>query len=377
MMKSTSVSIIAALTFLAIQPAARADVTVEQTIDVTAPGALSLAAMEGKSRTAIAGDKARTDNDLKFKSSLMQRFGGDAGQSTEIVRLDEGLIYHVNHKEREYQATTFDAVKAQTEQAVEQLEQANAGGETGAPGGQTDLPVSEDQCEWSETSVDVKRTGERLRIAGIETEQTLVTATRTCRDRETGKACDLTWSMENWLAPDVPGSAESIEFWQAYASKLGFEDLVSNPGTPGMAALFSQYEGGWEEIEKSADELQGYPLRSVMTLDIGGAECTTSTGEPLTADAVFGDMQDAIGESAAEGVGETVGGSVGGALAKGLFGAFGKKKEKPETAAPAAVATGSVTLFKVVTETTSIDTAVVPATQFAVPEGYAEVSASP
>jgi hypothetical protein len=361
------------LALLAAQPAA-ADVTIEQTLDVTAPGALSLAAMEGKSRTAIAGDKSRTDNDLKFKSGLMQRFGGDAGQSTEIVRLDEGLIYHVNHKEREYQTTTFDAMKAQTEQAVEQLEQSGGGTDAGDPGAQTELPVSEDQCEWSETVVDVDRTGERQRIAGIEAEQTRVTATRTCRDRETGKACDLTWTMENWLAPDVPGSAETTEFWQAYASKLGLEDLVGNPGTPGMAALFSQYEAGWDEIEASADELEGYPLRTVMALDIGGEECTTSAGEPLSADAVFGD---AMGDAAAQGVGESVGGSVGGALAKGLLGAFGKKKEKPEAAPPESAATGSVTLFKVVTETTSIDTASVPDTQFAVPEGYTPVSVSP
>ncbi len=373
-MKTMSVSTIPALVLLAGQPVAFADVTVEQTLDVTAPGALSLAAMEGKFRTSIAGGKSRTDNDLRFKSGLMQRFGGDAGQSTDIVRLDDGVIYHVNHKERQYQATTFDAVKAQTEQAVEQLEQSGEGGDAGAPGGQTDLPVSEDQCEWSETTVDVNRSGERRRIAGIEAEQTRVTATRTCRDRETGKACDLTWSMENWLAPDVPGSAETIEFWQAYASKLGYGDLPGNPGMPGMAALFSQYEAGWDEIEQNADELEGYPLRTVMALDIGGDECTTSSGEPLSADAVFGD---AVQDAAAESVGETVGGSMGGALAKGLLGAFGKKKEQPESAPADSAATGSVTLFKVVTETTSIDTAAVPDAQFAVPEGYTEADASP
>jgi hypothetical protein len=372
-MKSNYLSIGTTLVLLAMQPAA-ADVTIEQTLDITAPGALSLAAMEGKTRTAIAGDKSRTDNDLKFKSGLMQRFGGEAGQSTEIVRLDEGLIYHVNHKERNYQATSFDALKAQTEQAIEQLEQSGGGSDTGAPGGQTELPVSEDQCEWSETVVDVDRSGERRRIAGIEAEQTRVTATRTCRDRETGKACDLKWTMENWLAPDVPGSAETTEFWQAYASKLGLQDAVGNPGTPGMAALFSQYEAGWDEIEANADELEGYPLRTVMALDIGGDECTTSTGEPLSTDAVFGDaMQDA----AAQGVGESVGGSVGGALAKGLLGAFGKKKQQPEPASADSAGTGSVTLFKVVTETTSIDTESVPDKQFAVPAGYTEASVSP
>lgn len=379
-----------ALSSLAAAAPLSADVTIEQTLDVTAPGALSLAAMEGKTTTAISGGRSRTDNDLQFKSSVMRTFGGDIGQSSEIVRLDDELIYSLNHKERQYTRTTFEALRAQMAQAIEQIEQSQAGaGEGGGEGagdgsdpdtagGSTDLPVDEQSCEWSESSVNVDRTGQRASIAGMEAEQTRIVATQTCRDPETGKACDLTWTLDNWLAPDVPGGAEAIEFWQSYAQKLGYEDLASNPGLPAMAALFSQYEAGWEEIEKQSDDMQGYPLRTVMSLAIGGKECTTDSGEPLSYESVYGEsMQQAMGETAAQSVGESVGGSIGGAVAKGLFGAFGKKKKEPEAAPAQDAPVGSITLFKVVSETSSIDTGSVPGDRFDVPAGYTEVAAQP
>lgn len=388
-MKYVSYHAVLAVLPLSLSVPASADVTIKQTLDVTAPGALSLAAMEGQTTTAIANDRSRTDNDLHFKSSIMQRFGGDLGQTSEIVRLDREVIIQLDHKERQFEETTFAQMKAQLVQAMEGLEQSqpDAGAEgsdsdagtegTDGAAGSTDLPVDEQSCEWSDTRVDVQRTGNRQSIGGVEAEETRVVATQTCRDVETGKACDLTWTLDNWLAPDVPGGGEALGFWQAYAQKLGYDDLARNPRTPGMAALFSQYQAGWDEIDKHADELQGYPLRTVMSLAIGGEECTTDTGEPLSYDAVFGEsMEQALGESAAAGLGESVGGSIGGAVAKSLFGALGKKKDpKPE---PASAGTaGSITLFRVRMETTAIDTAAVPADRFVVPAGYSEVATTP
>ena len=135
-----------------------------------------------------------------------------------------------------------------------------------------------------------------------------------------------------------------------------------------MTKLFSMYSQGWDEIEEQSGELQGYPVKTIMQLEIGGDECTTAEGEPISYENVFGDaMADAAGDAAAQGVGEAAGGAVGGAIAKGLFSAFGKKKKAEPVAEPV---TSSVRMFRFVSETTKIKTKTVPGDRFEIPTGF-------
>jgi hypothetical protein len=351
---------------------AAADVRIEQKMDVDAPGALSLMAMEGTVTTAISGGKARTDNDLAFKSGMMRAFGGDAGKTSEIIRLDEDRVISIDHSSESYTETTFEAMRAQMEQAMSEAEDAMAArNEPGAPS--TTMPVAEESCEWGETGINVEATGKKERIAGQSAENTIVTATRTCRDPETGNACDIVWKMDTWLSESVPGSGEANQFWQAYAEKMGFEEMVGRVSSGSMMTLFSQYEDGWSEIQKYADELTGYPLRTIMAVQIGGDDCTMPDGQAISYEAMYGDaVSEAMSQSAAESIGEAAGGAFGGEIAKGLLGAFGKKKKKepePEKQAPSANP-GYVTLFEVRTETTAIDTGDIAAREFEIPEGY-------
>jgi len=353
---------------LGLSALASADVTIEQKFNVDAGGALSMAAMDGTTVTAIATDKSRTDSDLKFKSGMMQTFAGGVGKTTTIVRLDEERIINVNYEKKRYSETTFAAMRAQTEQAMQQLEETRASQEEGQPGG-TDLPVTEDNCEWSEAAVETVQGGNE-KIAGMKAQQTITTATQTCLDAETGKSCDLTWTMEQWIAPKAPGGDEALAFWQSYAEKLGLKETFNQERMPSMMQLFSQYGQGWDEIEEQTGAAEGYPVKTAMQLEIGGEECTMADGQPLSAQGVFGDsMTNAAGGAAAEGVGSAAGGAVGGIVAKGLFKAFGKKKEQ-EPEPMEQPATGSVRLFRFESETTKIKTKKVSDKKFEIPNGF-------
>jgi hypothetical protein len=369
MSKKNCIPHITFLLSLGLLVPAFADVTVEQKLRVDAAGALSMAAMEGTTVTAIVARNARTDNDLKFKSALVRTFAGGAGKTSSIIRLDEERIIDLDHKKKRYTDTTFAEMRAQTQEAMQQMAEASATTSPGEPGG-TALPVTEENCEWSEPVLKVTRSGEQKEIAGLAAQQSAITATQTCRDPETGKACDLIWTLEQWLAPEAPGGEEMRAFWTGYAQKLGFDELAGQPGMPAMTQLFSQYRQGWEEIEEQMGGLAGYPVKTVMHLDIGGDECTTPEGQPISNQTVFGEaVAEAAGGAAAESVGGAAGGVIGGAIAKGLFKTFGKKK-KAEEVAVAEPVTGTVQLFRVESETTRIATDAVSADRFEIPGGY-------
>lgn len=346
-----------------------ADVTIEQKITVDAAGGLSMAAMQGTTITRIAADKARTDSNLEFKSGMMRSFAGGAGKTTSIIRLDEERIINIDHKHKRYTEMTFAEMRKRSEEALQQLEEMREVGDADQAN-TTDLPVAEQDCQWSDATVTVDRNGERQKIARQKAEKMVITATQSCSDPETGKVCELTWTLEQWLAPKAPGGDEVQAFWQRYAEKLGLGELTGQANVTGMSQLFSHYEQGWEEIRDKAGEAEGYSVKTVMQLEIGGAECTTAEGQPISNASVFGDaMTEAAGSAAAESAGDAVGGAIGGAIAKGLFGAFGKKK-KPKQAVTAEPPTGSVRLFHIVTETTAIKSKKVPADQFEVPAGF-------
>jgi len=354
----------AGLTSLAV-----ADVTIEQNLKVDAGGGLSMAAMSGTTVTSIVADRSRTDNDLKFKSKIMQTFGGGLGKNTSIVRLDEERVLTVNYEKKRYTETTFAEMRTKAEQALQQMEEMREP-EDEQQTASTELPVTEQNCEWADSTLEIMQSGERQKIAGLKAERSIFKATQTCRDPETGKSCDLTWSLELWLAAKAPGADEVQAFWRRYAEKLGLEEMVGQAGTPSMTMLLSQYGQGWEEIEEQSGKLQGYPVKTIMQLEIGGEECTTPEGQPLSYENVFGDaMADAASDAAAEGVGEAVGGSVGGAVAKSLFGAFGKKKKAKPVATAEPVA-GTVRLFRFESETTKIATKSVSDDRFDIPAGF-------
>jgi hypothetical protein len=148
--------------------------------------------------------------------------------------------------------------------------------------------------------------------------------------------------------------------------------------------------------------MDGYPVKTVMSMDIGGENCTTASGEPIAMDDVWEDAAmagveaagssaayhagAAAGRAAAESVGGGVAGSIAGSalgsasreLASGMFKKFGKKKKEPE---PQPEAQGSdpantmVRLFTVTTELTGVDDDDIDPSRFEVPAGWEQVAA--
>jgi hypothetical protein len=359
----------------------------------------SLLAMQGTTTRSLSADKSRTDSNLQFKSKLLNTFAGRSGPTSQIVRLDKGLMWEVQPKDKTYTERTFADARAAMEKAMQQMEAASQQAQAQQP--QQQLPIDAAESECSSPVVEAKVTGETATIAGNETKRAMVSLKQTCKDLKTMKSCDMVFSIDEWLAAQAPGMDESRAFAQNYAKQMGLDASGLQAMQSRMQNAFSQYKGTWTELMQKAGTFQGYPLKSAMQITMGGPQCTTDDGTqvasaPGFADAVQAGIDAGVGTAAGEvasaatqaAIGKAGGGAAGavaGSAVGGFASKFGssmmsklhkKDAEQPKTEAAAAPTdAGMIRLFRLQTETTAIRGDAIPASTFDVPAGYKKIAA--
>jgi hypothetical protein len=380
--------------------AARADVVIEETMNTDGVAGFSMLAMQGTTTRSLTADKSRTESNLQFKSKLLNTFAGKSGPTSQIVRLDKGVMWDVQSKDKTYTERTFADARAQMEKAMQQMEAASQQAQAQQPQQQLPIDAAESQC--SAPVVEAKQTGEQATIAGHETKRATVSLKQTCTDPKTKKACDMVFSIDEWLAAEAPGMAESKAFAQNYAKQMGLDASSIQAMQSRMQNAFSQYKGTWTELMSKASTFQGYPLKSSMQITMGGPQCTTDDGTqvaqaPGFADAVQAGIDAGVSTAAGEAASAATqaaigkaGGGAAGAVAGSAVGGFASKfgssmmsklhkkdaaQAKADTPAAPAEA-GMIRLFRVQTETTAIRGDAIPASTFDVPAGYKKVAAA-
>ena len=372
-------------------PQTRADITLQQHITVSASGAMSMMSSEGTMTTRISGDRGRTENQMESKSSMMRKFAKNMNTATIVLLSDDRMLTLMPEKQQ-YSEVSLQQMREQIKKSMAQMEElSDSGG----------LPVSEEECEWTEPVINVNRTGEKQKFAGVKAQQTIISASQTCTDPATGKSCNMTWNMEYWNAKRMPGREEAEAFQKGMARAMGGDEMLAmaKVNTRGLLGMF---KGGWDDVLQESGNVKGYPVKTVMSLEMGGENCTTGAGQPIAMDDVWGNAANAgidaaagtaaghagsaIGNQAAKTMGNSVGGSIAGSaiggasreLISGAFSKFRKKKKKKEAKPVAETentnpAAGSVTLFKLTTELTSISDSTVADSQFTAPAGWKKV----
>ena len=377
-----------------------ADITMQQRITVEAGGSLSFLSSGSTVTSSIAKDKSWTESKTQSKSKMMGSFGGN-NDTISIMRVDKDLVWQLSPKKKKYTEMTFEQMRAQIEDGMEQLRQLQQNG------GESALPVKEEDCEWSDPTLEKNDTGIKKRFANVKAEQHIVTVRETCTVPESGQTCVLTWTTEYWMAKRMPGDDEATAFNRAVAQKLGTEDMIFG-GQAASTPLLAMFQAGWEESLDEMSELKGYPVKTVMQMEMGGESCTAASGEPIAMDEVWDNAMDAgidaatqtagqhAGQAVADQTAKSMGDSAGGAIAGSAVGAasgevisgflkrFGKKnkKNKPEpvASAPADTSTtteataGSVVLFRITSELVELSDDDVPADRFEVPAGWKRIS---
>jgi hypothetical protein len=328
--------------------AAHADVTLEERMTLNGAGMMKMANMSGTTTTVIARDRARTESNLQFESGMMRALSRGAGQSTEIVRLDQDKVISVDNKKKTYSETTFAERRAEMQQAMEQMRKGQASQQQATSG------VDESQCEWSDPKADVKRTGEKATIAGFQAERVTITATQSCKDKKTGQVCDFGLALDQWLTPSFDAADETIAYQRAYAEKLGLTAASSRDFAERAQSMFGRYEGIWKEVATKMRDVKGYPVKSSFGLGVGGPQCQSTQ-----------QTQASGGAQSPPSIGSALGGALGGM--------FGKKKEAAQPAPTTPEPTlpgGLMSLMSMSTELVSVSRNTADPQSFEVPAGY-------
>jgi hypothetical protein len=340
--------LIPALTTALLGTAARADITIEERINME--GLLRLANMSGTTQTSISGQRARMESNLQMESRLMRAFASD-GPTAEIVRLDDDKIYELQLKKKTYTESSFAEKRAELEKIVEQQKQAQAQQQ------QTSSGVDESQCEWLPPKVEVQRTGEQGSFAGFDAERVTISAVQSCKVKNTAQVCDFGFAMDQWLTPDFDGDSEALAYQRAYAEKIGTTLGTSRDVSQRLEAMAGRYEDMWRELASKLKDLKGYPVKSSFGMGVGGPQCQDAQARQQSGGSAAG------------------GGGIAGQLGGALGGLFGKKKDKSAEAqpapAPALVLPNGLTPLMVLTsELVSVSRAPIDPQAFEVPSDF-------
>jgi hypothetical protein len=331
-----------------VAPLAHADVRLTEKVTVEGSGMMSLANMSGTTTTAISANNARMDNNLQMESRLARMFARDAGNVTEVVRLDDDVMLEIENGKKRYRQSSVSARRAQLEQASQQLRQAQAQQPMGAG-------LDDSQCEWSEPKAQTKKTGNKESFAGVAAQETTVAVKQSCKLRTTGAVCEVSIASNLWLASDYPGAGEAQKFRRAYAEKLG---LATGSGTFGQQAqsLLGRYPDAWKRLAEELGKVKGQPVKNVFSLEMDGAGCTSQSGQ--------------AGQG---GAGNPNPAEVASQIMGGLFGR--KKAEEPAAAkaAPTGSSPTAVVILRLSSELIAIDSGSLDAGTFQAPAGFKKV----
>jgi hypothetical protein len=368
----------------------QADVTVQER------GSLSISNInvQTTSTRQIAGEKERTESDLGCQGTASLQCGKN--QQIDIIRLDRGVIWKLEPRNRRYIETSFLTV-AQARSAAERS-RAVAEKIKSCPQSQP-APVDISKCELTGPVASMEMTDDVGSFAGQDAKRTIFKLFQTCKNADPNRACQVAYSFEVWLAPaDIAGLSERQMFQHRYLTLLGVDnDAGASP--PEFSQYLAPYRAVMRRLSENAEQLKGFPLKTTFRLTFSGQPCGSMHPSPAGAGrpsaiagandaatqatsssaqhAVGWGTADALERSTGSGVAGYVAGSAAGAFTGSLVGGLFAKKSKPQPPA-SSNATNSTngaaaTLLEFSLETTSLSASPVPAAQFETPKQWSKV----
>jgi len=363
----------------------RADVTVQESTHFT----LSIIKAQADSTEMVSADKQRLDSSLHCEGFMSLVCGNSQG--SEIVRLDKDVQWTLDPKKKQYRELHFlsaDERRAAEEQARAQLDKLKQC-PNAPPAASTGPDTS--KCEMSPPKIDARQTDQHANIAGHDTRLSQLALTESCKNRDTGDTCDFLITFDAWLTQDsIPGWDERSSFRSAYLKKLGLD-----PNDPQVQKQLRQflapYQDSLKQLAAHAAQFKGAPLKTVMKVSFGGAQCAAAKsdspagGDTLSdagaaagsaaASSAAGAAGAAAGQAAANAAGNSVAGSVLGSAAnafgsKLVSGLFAKKAAATPAAPTPATPPDMHEVAEVSSVTNSISAGSIAADQFEVPAGW-------
>ena len=337
---------------------AHADFTYQETTQITGGSVVSLMKFAGafSKQARQAGEPIVST--VAVKGNRMMRANKDR---TEIIDLDAGTITVIDHVKKQYTTMTFEQMRQQMEAAMAKAK-AEQSKQRQQP--QSNQPENVDV----KFNIKVRNTGASKDVAGLNTNESILTMTLDATDKTSGQTGSLAITNDMYLAPDIPGYDEVREFYKRYAQKMG--TVMSGAINAQTMALMQQPAAGkgMADMAEEMSKLKGIPVLQIMRMG------TTADGTPLPAASEApipaGPPPPSAGDVAKQ--------SASSALMNSIpFGGFGKKKKQddppPAANSGASAQPTAAVLVESNTQMASFSQASVDASQFNPPAGYKQV----
>jgi len=161
---------------------------------------------------------------------------------TKIIRLDKGVIWSIDHENKQYAEHSLKTMTGATEE------------------------YEENQMEMPD--LEVVRTGEKKKLLDKDCEQIIVSM------ESTGDEGKMTFKQTMWVTTEIPGYKEIQDFQKQMAeSDLGTSSAMMGPN-----------KKNYEEFQKKIGEIEGFPLEIdiEMIMDGEGMSFTMTTHSEVT-----------------------------------------------------------------------------------------------
>jgi hypothetical protein len=354
---------------LLLPPLALADVSYQETTQVTGGSMMGLAKMAGAFSSQAKQALAPTTTTVMIHENRMVRSDPHA---TVIIDLDSQTITSIDHDKRTYSMMTF-----------QEMQQAMANAAAKTKGSQP-APNSSQMT----FAAHVSSTGATRQLDGETARETLLTITMIANTGDAAGKGGMAATSEMWMIKDAPGMAEMRRFSERMAKELSIEMSAS-----AMSSLISAEPGGaqaLQELKKESAKVSGLPVLQVtrvgMTVDGQPLPAPSVAPLPQTQNQNHGATAGDMGKEVAAGTATqeagsqisrmgTFGRALGGSSMGALLGHTSSKSAPPAQAANTDPATAGV-LMESQTETSGFSVAAVDTNSFQVPAGY-KLVASP
>lgn len=368
-MKSAWFPILAAAVLL--QPSARADVSYQETTQITGGSLLRMVKLAGAFSSQARQANEPTVTHVVLHGNRMVRSNP---HTTEIIDLDQRTITFIDYDKHNYSVMTFQQMEEAMANAMAKGKQqgaASADRQNMANGAQMNFDAH------------ISSNGFTRTIDGLQAKEALVTVTMIANaDDGSNVKAGMAATSEMWLVPEIPGVEELRAFSRRMAQELSIDVTASQ-----ISGMLAAQPGGAEaltNLKKEASKVQGFPVLQVTRVGV------STDGQPLPAPSVApvssnqgnGASAGAVTREVATDTTTQVAGSetsklgtFGRALGGSSLGAF--MRHKPQAKPEPETSSGSPDAAGVLLESqTSIDhfsTSPADLTSFVVPAGYRQV----
>jgi hypothetical protein len=344
----------------------RADFSYHSTTKITGGAMVGLLGAVGGFSRGMREAQQPTESDHYLKGNRMVTMDRRAAH---IIDLDKQTMTEINFEKKTYSVITF----AQMAEAFQKMSQQMA-----ASMQEQRQKAQAQGAEMPEmnVNVDVKETGQRKTISGLDTHEVILTTQFEMTDPRTGQKGVTEATSDLWLASSVPGYDEVRAFYQKMALNMAGS---MNAAMGGMAAnpMFGKAAA---KLASEGQKLQGVHVLQIMRFGGPGTTVPTPAGTQQTGQQQQQQQQQT--PAARDAAGQAAAGAALGRLGRlggigGLGGARRKKDDAPPppppqagTPGPAPDASASGVLMETTTESSNFSSAPVDASKFEVPGSF-------